>query len=412
MSRFTIVCAALCLLGASVKAQINVPAPGSAEVYTDLSLLKYINAPILAEDSRIGVGYSVLTPEMQNRLLTLNHSLGRCAGFEALAPAPVGFRKQELQNLTNHVSSDIQWSMFTARHMALPSRPEIVSALGEIRIESLKEFVAWASSFPNRYNRAKDPNVAVRALVQRLQATLSQFTRRGTNVQLDLIKHHSTDQQTVRVRILGATRPQEVVVLGAHFDSINVSGDPRAPGADDNASGSADLVEVLRILAGKPAPARTLEFYWYAGEESGLLGSAEIAKDAKAQHKQVVGVLQLDMTLHPGAGDLVVGSMTDYTSTWLRDFLVAMNETYLKIKIVEDRCGYGCSDHASWYRQGYPTLMPFEATMSTMNQRLHTANDVVNPQSSFDHAMIYARIAMIFAMELANSDAHQPYTTL
>jgi leucyl aminopeptidase len=186
-------------------------------------------------------------------------------------------------------------------------------------------------------------------------------------------------------------------------------GGKQAPGADDNASGSANLIEALRIMLAQPQPQRSIDFFWYAGEEQGLLGSAEIAKTYKAQKADVIAVLQLDMTLYPGAGESIIGSMNDFTSAWLRDYLKAMNDTYLHAQIVDDKCGYGCSDHASWNRQGYPALMPFETTFRGMNHNIHTAKDVITPDSNFRHSMLYTKIALVMAMDLGNSDARQPY---
>lgn len=144
------------------------------------------------------------------------------------------------------------------------------------------------------------------------------------------------------------------------------------------------------------------------GEESGLLGSAEIAQNYKQQQKSVIAVLQLDMTLHPGEGEFVIGNVTDFTSAWLRDYFEQMNNLYLKIKLVEDKCGYGCSDHASWYRNGYSTLLPFEATSATMNKKIHTSDDVINSQSNFKHSLVFAKLAILFGLDLANSDLAPP----
>ncbi len=146
---------------------------------------------------------------------------------------------------------------------------------------------------------------------------------------------------------------------------------------------------------------------WYAGEESGLLGSAEIAQTYKQKNANVVGVLQLDMTLFAGDGEFTLGSMTDYTSVFLRNLLVELNRLYVNAKIIESKCGYSCSDHASWYRQGFPTLMPFEATMEKMNNQIHTTNDVINSSSNFRHSAMFSKIAIAFAMELGNSNLHE-----
>lgn len=383
----------------------------SVEALSDVNVLKVLNIPILAMDERSGVGYAHLTPEMQAKISAFNHSRGRCGGFEVL-PAKKGrnmeSRFQELRQLGDRVERDWRWARSgVGRRLEIGKKADVEEALGELKEENLKSFVQWASSFPSRYNRGKNANVAVEALAAKI-ADLSKSLR--APVQIELINHKSTPQKSLMVRVPGAVAPQEVVVIGAHFDSISGwTGSGAAPGADDNASGSANIFEALRVLMTKGPTARTVEFYWYAGEESGLLGSAEIAQAAKEQKKNVVGVLQLDMTLFAGSGELVIANMTDFTSSWLRDFLVSANQNYLKAKLIEDRCGYGCSDHASWYRQGFPTLMPFEAAFSQSNPDIHTSGDVITGQSNFKHSHVFSKIALLFALELGNNNVKQPY---
>jgi len=198
------------------------------------------------------------------------------------------------------------------------------------------------------------------------------------------------------------------VVLGGHLDSINGWGwgDPQAPGADDNASGVGALLEAVRILAGASAQlTHDVVVYLYAGEEAGLLGSAEIAQQNKSQKVNVRGVLQLDMTMFPGDGPAVIASMTDFTDPRLRQWLKDFNANVLNAKVIEDECGYGCSDHASWHRQGYASLMPFESSFGAMNQNIHTSRDVVDARSNFDHAALFAKIAVGFALSAPNTNA-------
>ena len=80
----------------------------------------------------------------------------------------------------------------------------------------------------------------------------------------------------------------------------------------------------------------------------------------------------------------------------------------LPARLIADHCGYACSDHASWYRQGYPTLMPFESDTEHMNGQIHTEGDVVSSRTSFSHALAFAKIAVVMGMDLANSSEHQP----
>lgn len=92
----------------------------------------------------------------------------------------------------------------------------------------------------------------------------------------------------------GAQQPQEIVILSAHLDSVNGAGASQpAPGAQDNASGSAALLEAARLFRGVSF-ARTVQIVWFTGEEQGLLGSKAFVE--KLDDPQAVqGVINLDM---------------------------------------------------------------------------------------------------------------------
>lgn len=383
----------------------------SKPILADLNDLRALNIPILAKDESVNVGYAVVTPMMQYRIQERSHSVGKCGGFEDLSQDVVlqakGF-DHILKSMAQNKAANDLYEKGPFRSLALTNDVKIEQALGEVREDNLRAYVQWLSSFPNRFNKDASPNKHIGDMKLRLEAMLSNSL---IPYEISEISHSSTPQNSLRVRLLGSERPHEIVVLGGHLDSINQGwgGDKQAPGADDNASGSANLIEALRILMEKDQPKRTIEFFWYAGEESGLLGSAEIAKQYKAEKKDVIAVLQLDMTLFPGSGEYTIGSMTDFTSAWLRDYLKAMNTTYLNAKIVDDKCGYGCSDHASWNRQGYPALMPFESSFRGSNKNIHTAKDVISPELNFKHSAVYTKIAIVMAMDLGNSQARQPY---
>lgn len=380
-------------------------------ILADLKDLRALNIPVLAKDEFVGVGYAVVTPLMQQRIQERAHSVGKCGGFEDLS-GDVMLQSQGFDHLLTSMAKIKEKNDLYERApfkiLAMNKDAKIESALNEVKEENLRSYVQWLSSFPNRFNKDSQPNKHIVEMKQRLEAMLANAT---IPYEVSEISHSSTKQNSLRVRLIGSQRPQEIIVLGGHLDSINQSwgGGTQAPGADDNASGSANLIEALRILMDKEQPKRTIEFFWYAGEESGLLGSAEIAKQYKAEKKDVVAVLQLDMTLFPGSGEFTIGSMTDFTSSWLRDYLKAMNDTYLHARVIDDQCGYGCSDHASWNRQGYPALMPFEASFRGSNKNIHTSKDVISPDSNFRHSAVYTKIALVMAMDLGNSQERQPY---
>lgn len=377
-------------------------------VLADLKLLKAANIPVLYKDEETQVGYAVLNHAAENALSDLAHASGRCGNFEALdeMPRDLGSVREQLQALNTYNKRNQILSFSQVGEMT--ERLEISEALELLDANKIRGTVEFLSSFPTRYNRASNPNTHIEPFIDRLSEIAKQA---NYPIHIEIINHKSTPQKSIKLTIQGAARPSEVIVLGGHLDSISgfMGMGGKAPGADDNASGSSALVEALRVLTLQPQPERTIEFYWYAGEESGLLGSAEIAKQAKADNKDIIAVLQLDMTMFPGDGVLKVASMTDFTSRWLRDYLVAANNTYFKATIQEDQCGYGCSDHASWYRQGFPTLFPTESKFASSFKDIHTPKDVVSPVMSFEHAKFFSKVALTMAMDLGNSEQRQPY---
>lgn len=383
----------------------------SKPILADLKDLRALNIPVLAKDEESEVGYAVITPQMQQKIQERAHQVGKCGGFEDLS-FQVNMHAMDFNSIlapfAEMKARNDLYERAPFKAVALQQRADIMTAMDEVKEDNLRSYVTWLSSFPNRFNKGATANVHVEEMKTRLEAMLANSSLPW---EVTLISHRSTPQKSIRVRLTGKDRPSEIVVLGGHLDSINQSwggSSSAAPGADDNASGSANLIEALRILMDRPQAQRTIEFMWYAGEESGLLGSAEIAAQYKAEKKDVVAVLQLDMTLFAGSGELVIGSMTDFTSAWLRDYVRAVNETYLHARIVDDKCGYGCSDHASWYKNGYPAVMPFEATFKQSNQNIHTVRDVVSPASNFKHSAVYSKLAVVMGMDLANSTARQP----
>lgn len=204
--------------------------------------------------------------------------------------------------------------------------------------------------------------------------------------------------------VQGRENPQKVVILGGHLDSIAGwgSSDPVAPGADDNASGIAVLTEAIRVMikAGYK-PKMTLKFMAYAAEEVGLRGSREIADNFKKQGVDVQGVLQLDMTNYNGsANDIYL--ISDYTHAGQNAFLINLIKTYTNYSWGQTKCGYACSDHASWTRNGFIASFPFEAKVGEDNPYIHTAKDTLEQMGENSwHAFKFAKLAIAYMVEMA-----------
>jgi putative aminopeptidase FrvX len=87
----------------------------------------------------------------------------------------------------------------------------------------------------------------------------------------------------------------DYVVVGAHLDHVG-TWPALCPGADDNASGAATLLEVARAMSGmKERPRRTVAFVWFGGEEMGLLGAKRFAKHPPEGLKRCLAVFNMEV---------------------------------------------------------------------------------------------------------------------
>jgi len=206
----------------------------------------------------------------------------------------------------------------------------------------------------------------------------------------------------VVARIIGSgENKDEVVVIGAHEDSINSRGSTqRAPGNDDDASGVSCVLEIFRDLVQNGfAPSRTVEFHTYSAEEVGLRGSMDIASRYQQQGIKVVGMMQLDMTMYHGTTNKM-GIVTDFVNLDLTKFLRTLVTTYSDIGYVDTKCGYGCSDHASWTKTGVASCFPFETDFKDINSKIHTDIDLLNILDPV-HGLEFAKVGLGFVVELA-----------
>ena len=139
----------------------------------------------------------------------------------------------------------------------------------------------------------------------------------------------------------GTTRPEEIVVVGGHYDSV-----PGSPGANDNASGTAATLEAARVLSGV-STARTVQFVLFAAEELGLFGSAAFASERR---QGVVAMVNSDMV---GWGErLMVGNSTGPDTA----IITTAAQVAQRLGIQVTRTRASSSDHTSFERAGVPAV--------------------------------------------------------
>lgn len=187
----------------------------------------------------------------------------------------------------------------------------------------------------------------------------------------------------------GTTASNEFVLITAHLDDMPSSG--RAPGADDNASGSAAVLAATSVLSQYRFD-RSIRYLLFTGEEQGLLGSAAYAAATKTTGDDIRGVLNLDMISWDGSGDptLLIYTHSVGHAGYSNDLEIAATFTNvvaaygLRLQ-PEIRPGDWMvySDHASFWSQGYPAILAIEYfdlyddPNDDRNPYYHTANDTL-----------------------------------
>ena len=278
--------------------------------------------------------------------------------------------------------------------------PVVNAMLPRIQEPGIHKTIVSLGNFVNRKYQCTTGVTSANWIKSRWQA----IAAGRPDITVDLYAHTGFPQPSVILTIPGSTLPTEVVILGAHQDSIAGSGcSAVAPGEDDDASGIASLTEVLKVaLRMNYHPQRTVKFMAYAAEEGGLLGSAQIAAAYDAQNINVVGVMQLDMTNYKGSiQDIWI--YTDFTNPTQNTFMQNLVTTYLPgLTQSTSQCGYACSDHASWTQHGYPASLPFEAKFSDYDPFIHTSQDTIeNCGGTANHAVKFSKLAAAYMAEVA-----------
>jgi leucyl aminopeptidase len=324
-------------------------------------------------------------------LATESHAAGRCGGYMDITDFP------DLPVL--HLAPIEGLELLSIRE-----EPAVQAALSVLDSSRMRADVEKLSSFHNRYYQSQTGEQA--ALWIKEQFDVAGLRR--SDLKIELFRHANFRQPSVIATLQGSgPDAAEHIILGAHLDSIQAqfgfpSAGARAPGADDDASGVATLLETFRsVIETGFRPNRTLVFMAYAGEERGLLGSQEISRAWRNQSKVVRGVLQLDMTMYPGT-ERAITFVTDHVSADLTRFSIQLVEHYVKAPWRETQCGYACSDHASWSKLGYPAAFPFEASFNGSNQAIHTERDLIG-LLDMEHGLHFAKLGAAFAIEMAGS---------
>ena len=206
---------------------------------------------------------------------------------------------------------------------------------------------------------------------------------------------NALDGQTANVlaTLQGTVNPELVYVVSSHYDSVAVG-----PGADDDSSGTAALLETARILARHPQPA-TIVFASFTGEEAGLLGSREFVRRAVENKVQVVGALNNDMI--GWANDFRLDNTIRYSNPGIRDIQHAAAMQFTNL-ITYDALYYKGTDAAAYY-EAYGDIVGGIGSYPVLgNPHYHQPHDLLE---TIDHQLVteVAKTTAATLMLLASS---------
>ena len=244
-------------------------------------------------------------------------------------------------------------------------------------------------------------------------------SRELPGAKIEYVEHIAKNRRTVRnvVGVLPGSeeaRGKEAVVIGAHYDHVGLGGrlsvSPERAGeihngADDNASGTASIIEIARAaVAERNRFARTLIFVAFAGEERGLLGSAFYVDQPRIPIENTIAMLNLDMVGRANGSVDVSGLET--APSMESDFTAAVKTSGVTLKIKREGPGAGRSDDYNFIAHRIPAINFFTG----FHADYHRPGDDWEKIDGAGTSQV-ARLALELAAALANRAARPGFVS-
>jgi hypothetical protein len=255
---------------------------------------------------------------------------------------------------------------------ARASTPLLQALVASVSQDSYASFLTRLATVPTRHSLSQQFGEAARWAVDTFlglgyQASLQPIAVLG-----------ATSHNLVADRLGSAQEPRDLVLVTAHLDSVNLASGvgAAAPGADDNGSGAAGVLEIGRVLAQHDG-AHDLRLILFGGEEQGLFGSSQYVAGLPATERaRIRAVVNMDMVATLNTADPTVLLEGGAVSQPLMGELADAAATYTSLT-VETSLDPFASDHVPFINAAIPAVLTIEGA-DRANGNIHTANDTLD----------------------------------
>lgn len=228
-------------------------------------------------------------------------------------------------------------------------------------------------------------------------------------------KENLPDSENIWAFIEGSEKPEEIIVVSAHYDHVGIKNGEVYNGADDDGSGTVALVQIAKAFSKAKkeghGPKRSILFIHMTGEEHGLLGSKYYSENPLFPLKNTITDINIDMIgrrdeAHVASNNYIYLIGSDYLSTDLYTICEKANNEFVHLDLdytfndkKDPNRFYYRSDHYNFAKNGIPSVFLFNG----VHADYHKATDEVS-KIEFDALAKRTQLAFSIAWELANRD--------
>jgi hypothetical protein len=279
----------------------------------------------------------------------------------------------------------------------LKFNPEVASIVGNISIPQIKKDIRFltgedeSSGIVSRHSFSSGALTAANWLKDQVEET-------GASCRLSSFLIGFAPNVICRYDAIHDTTA--TVLISGHYDSRGSFGNTRAPGGDDDGSGTTGVLSIARTIGRKGVKFHSnVELAFFAGEEQGLFGSRAYARELKGADANLTLMVQADMTAYRAPGEPLQLGLPDVIGSPEVTELVSKIAGLYSPELTVGITSACCSDHQSFHEQGFPASQVFERAGPIADPMYHNSGDL-SDREGYDFDQLFAIAKVQFATVL------------